>query len=47
MVCPHGKEEVEKFMLIANNHRPTIKFTNKINKNEIPFLCTTVYKGER
>ena len=41
------KKEVEEFIVLANSHHPTIKFTAEIPDNEINFLDTTVFKGER
>jgi len=41
------KEEIEEFIVLANSHHPTIKFTAEISDKEINFLDTTVFKGER
>ena len=35
------------FILTANKFHPTIKFTAEISENEITFLDTVVFKGER
>ena len=40
------KEEIEEFIVLANSHHPTIKFTAEISDKEINFLDTTVFKGE-
>ena len=42
-----GRETINQFVLEANTHHPTIKFTAEISEKEIPFLDTTVFKGER
>jgi len=41
------KKEIEEFIVLANRHHPTIKFTAEIPDKEINFLDTTVFKGER
>ena len=42
------KKEIEGFIVLANRHHLTIKFTAEISNNkEINFLGTTGYKGER
>ena len=41
------KKEIEEFIVLANRHHPTIKFTAEISDKEINFLDTTVFKGER
>lgn len=41
------KEEIDLFILEANRHHPTIKFTADISEKEIHFLDTTTFKGER
>ena len=38
---------MELFIKEANKFHPTIKFTAEISENEITFLDTTVFKGER
>ena len=40
-----GKEE--DFIVLANRHHLTIKFTAEISNKEVNFLDTTVYKGKR
>ena len=40
-------KEIEEFIVLANSHYPTIKFTAEIPDKEINFLDTTVFKGER
>ena len=41
------RNEVERFIEQANTFHPTIKFTAEISENEITFLETVVFKGER
>ena len=41
------KEKIEDFIILANRHHLTIKFTAEISNKEVNFLDTTVYKGER
>ena len=41
------KKEVDRFIKRANYFHPTIKFTAEISENQITFLDTTVFKGER
>jgi len=41
------KKEIEEFIVLANSRHPTIKFTAEISNEEINFLDTTVFKGER
>ena len=41
------KKEMEEFVVLANSHHPTIKFTAEISDKEISFLDTTVFKDER
>ena len=41
------KKEMEEFIVLANSHRPAIKFTAEISDKEINFLDTTVFKDER
>ena len=42
-----NRNEVERFIEEANSFHPTIKFTTEISENEITFLDTVVFKGER
>ena len=42
-----NRKDVELFIKEANNFHPTIKFTAEISENEITFLDTIVFKGER
>ena len=42
-----SKNEIEEFLLKANNFHPTIKFTAEISETETTFLYTIVYKGVR
>ena len=41
------REEIDQFILEANRHHPTIKFTAEISDIATNFLDTTVFKGER
>ena len=41
------REEIDQFIVEANRHHPTIKFTAEISDKEINFLDTTIFKGER
>ena len=41
------REEIDQFILEANIHHPTIKFTADISDKETNFLDTTIFKGER
>ena len=43
----NDKKDVDRFIEQANKFHPTIKFTAEISENEITFLDTTVFKGER
>ena len=50
MSSPSGtvmKKDVDQFIEKANKFHPTIKFTAEISENEITFLDTVVYIGER
>ena len=42
-----NRNEVEHFIEEANSFHPAIKFTAEISENEITFLDTVVFKGER
>jgi len=41
------KKEIEDFIVLANRHHPTIKFTAEISNKEVNFLDPAVYKRER
>ena len=41
------KKEVDRFIKRTNYFHPTIKFTAETSENQITFLDTTVFKGER
>ena len=41
------RKVVNRFIKRANYFHPTIKFTAEISENQITFLDTTVFKGER
>lgn len=44
----HGLEnDIHELFEIANSHHPLLKFTYEISKQEINFLDTTVFKGNR
>ena len=43
----NDKKDVDRFIEQVNKFHPTIKFTAEISENEITFLDTTVFKGER
>jgi len=40
-------KDVDRFIKQANYFHPTIKFPAEISENQISFLDTTVFKGER
>ena len=40
-------DKIEDFIILANRHHLTIKFTAEISNKEVNFLDTTVYKGKR
>ena len=42
-----SKADIETFIMQANSHHPTIKFTADISDTETVFLDTVVYKGSR
>ena len=42
-----SRNEIEEFLLKANNFHPTIKFMAEISETETTFLDTKVYKGVR
>ena len=42
-----SRNEIEEFLLTANNFHPTIKFTAEISETETTFLDTKVYKKVR
>ena len=42
-----SRNEIEEFLLKANNFHPTIKFTAEISETETTFLDTKVYNGVR
>ena len=41
------EKDVDQFIEQANKFHPTIKFTAEISENEITFLDTVMFKGER
>jgi len=41
------RNEVDRFIEQANTFHPTIKLTAEMSENEITFLDTVVFKGER
>ena len=42
-----NREEIDQFILEANRHHPTIKFTAEISEEKTNFLDTTIFKGVR
>ena len=42
-----NREEIDQFILEANRHHPTVKFTAEISEEKTNFLDTTIFKGER
>ena len=42
-----GKQDINLFIEQANQFHPSIKFTADISENEITFLDTIIYKGDR
>ena len=42
-----SKQEINLFIEQANQFHPSIKFTAEISENEITFLDTIIYKGDR
>ena len=42
-----SRNEIEEFLLKANNFHPAIKFMAEISETETTFLDTKVYKGVR
>ena len=41
------RKDVDHFIEQANKFNPTLKFTPKISENQVTFLDTVVFKGER
>lgn len=41
------REEIDQFIIEANTHHPTIKFTAEISEEKTNFLDTTIFKGKR
>ena len=46
-LCDCNRKDVGLFIKEDNNFHPTVKFKAEISENEITFLDTTVFKGER
>ena len=42
-----NREEFDRYMVDINGIHPTIKFTSECSPDQVTFLDTTVYKGER
>ena len=42
-----SKQDINLFIEQANQFHPSIKFTAEISENEITFLDTIIYKGDR
>ena len=45
MIWKEGKLELDKFLEALNSYHQTIKFTQTIDENELPFLDTVVYRS--
>ena len=45
MIWKYGEQQLRRFLEALNHHHPTIKFTYTMNKNEIAFLNTIVYRS--
>ena len=45
MIWKDGKQQLIMFLEALNNYHPTIKFTHTMDKNEITFLDTIVYRS--
>ena len=45
MIWKDGEQQLMKFLEVLNNYHPTIKFTYIMEKNEIAFLDTAVYRS--
>ena len=41
------REEIDRFILVANRHHPVTHFTAQISEKKTNFLDTTIFKGER
>lgn len=41
------RKDVDRFIEQANKFNPTLKFTVEISENQVTFLDTVVFKGER
>ena len=41
------KKGIEEFIVLANSHHPTVKFTAQISDKEINVLDTFVFKGRK
>ena len=45
MIWKYGEQQLRRFLVALNHHHSTIKFTYTMNKNEIAFLGTIVYRS--
>ena len=45
MIRKDGKQQIRMFLEALNNYHPTTKFTHTMDKNEIAFLDTVVYRS--
>ena len=45
MIWKDGEQQLRIFLEALNNCHPTTKFTHTVNKNEIDFLDTIVYRS--
>ena len=45
MILKDGEQQLRRFLEALNNYHPTVKFTHTMDKNEIAFLDTIVYRS--
>ena len=45
MIWKGGEQQLSMFLEALNNYHPTINFTHTMDKNEIAFLDTIVYRS--
>ena len=45
MIWKDGEQQLRMFLEAVNNYHPTIKFTYTVDKSEIAFLDTIVYRS--
>ena len=46
IIWPHSREDFNEFLNILNSHDPKINLKANIDKNSIPFLDVTIFKGD-